>query len=40
MFLKNKGIKNPNILPISAFFIKSLKKGLKNLDEEKMTEEE
>lgn len=40
MFLKNKGIKNPNIFPISSFFIKSLRKGLKNLDEEKMTEEE
>ncbi|MGL5126564.1 MAG: dynamin family protein [Fusobacteriaceae bacterium] len=40
MFLKNKGIKNPNIFPISSFFIKSLRKGLKNIDEETMTEEE
>lgn len=40
MFLKNKGIKEPKIFPISSFFIKSLRKGLKNINQEEMTEEE
>lgn len=38
-FLKNKGIQNPKIFPISSFFINSLRKGFINFDEEKVPED-
>lgn len=36
IFLKNKGIKNPKIFPISSLLVKSLRRGIKNINEDEM----
>ncbi|MHA5067701.1 dynamin family protein [Cetobacterium somerae] len=39
IFLRDKGIKNPKIFPISSFLVKSLRKGIKNMNEVEMDDE-
>lgn len=39
IFLRNKGIKNPKIFPISSFLVKSLRKGIKKMNEVEMDDE-